>query len=342
MRCPSCGAETKPGNRYCSKCGAPLALTCAACGALNEPSASFCGQCGMGLVREVRGGVLATEEPPSLRPSPRAAERRHLTVMFCDMAGSSALSTRLDPEDLREVIRGFQDACVRAIRRFDGFIAKFMGDGVLAYFGYPRAHEDDAERAVRAGLAVVDVISRLMLPTKARLEVRVGIATGLVVVGETLGEGSSQEQVVIGETPNLAARLQGIAEPNAVVIADGTRHLLGRIFDLEDLGPRFLKGMANPVPSWRVVGEHAAESRFEAGHAQRATGFFGREREVDLLMDRWVRRKMAKVRSSSCPARPESASRGSSRRCGRRSSTAPIRASFISARLIIRIARFIP
>ncbi|WP_283816508.1 AAA family ATPase [Bradyrhizobium sp. AUGA SZCCT0431] len=211
-----------------------------------------------------------------------------MTVMFCDMAGSTALSSRLDPEDLREVIRGFQDACVRAIRRFDGFIAKFMGDGVLAYFGYPRAHEDDAERAVRAGLAVIDVISQLMLPTKARLEVRVGIATGLVVVGETLGEGSSQEQVVIGETPNLAARLQGIAEPNAVVIADGTRQLLGRIFDLEDLGPRFLKGMANPVPSWRVVGEHTAESRFEAGQAQRATGFFGREREVDLLMDRWV------------------------------------------------------
>ena len=262
--------------------------------------------------------------------------------MFCDMAGSTALSTRLDPEDLSEVIRGFQDACVQAIRQFDGFIARFMGDGVLAYFGYPRAHEDDAERAVRAGLAVVDVISRLMLPTKVRLEVRVGIGTGLVVVGGTMGEGSSQEQVVIGETPNLAARLQAIAEPNSVVIADGTRQLLGRLFDLEDLGLRFLKGMANPIPSWRVVGEHAAESRFEAGQAQRATGFFGREREVDLLMDRWVQRKMAKARSSFCPARPESASRGSSRSSGRNSSTTTIRASYISARLIIRIAHFIP
>ena len=209
--------------------------------------------------------------------------------MFCDMAGSTALAARLDPEDLREVIRGFQDACVRAIGRFDGFVAKFMGDGVLAYFGYPKAHEDDAERAVRAGLAVVDVVGQLMLPTKVRLEVRVGIATGLVVVGETLGEGSSQEQVVIGEPPNLAARLQGLAEPNAVVIADGTRQLLGGLFDLQDLGPQFLKGMANPIPSWRVVGEHAAESRFEAGQTQRATVFFGREREVDLLMDRWVR-----------------------------------------------------
>jgi len=289
MSCPSCGAYTKAGNRFCIKCGAPLARTCDACSALNEPSARFCSQCGMGLVCDVRINALATDRPPCLEPSPQVAERRHLTVMFCDMAGSTALSTRLDPEDLSEVIRGFQDACVQAIHRFDGFIARFMGDGVLAYFGYPRAHEDDAERAVRAGLAVVDVISRLMLPTKVRLEVRVGIGTGLVVVGGTVGEGSSQEQIVIGETPNLAARLQALAEPNSVVIADGTRQLLGRLFDLEDLGLRFLKGMANPTPSWRVVGEHAAESRFEAGHAQRATGFFGREREVDLLMDRWVK-----------------------------------------------------
>lgn len=289
MSCPSCGAETKAGNRFCINCGAPLARTCDVCGAVNEPSARFCGRCGMGLARDVRVDALGTENPLGLEPSQQVAERRHLTVMFCDMAGSTALSTRLDPEDLSEVIRGFQDACVQAIRRFDGFIARFMGDGVLAYFGYPRAHEDDAERAVRAGLAVVHVISRLMLPAKVRLEVRVGIGTGLVVVGGTIGEGSSQEQVVIGETPNLAARLQALAEPNSVVIADGTKQLLGRLFDLEDLGLRFLKGMANPTPSWRVVGEHAAESRFEAGQAQRATGFFGREREVDLLMDRWLK-----------------------------------------------------
>jgi class 3 adenylate cyclase len=159
MSCPSCGAETKAGNRFCIKCGAPLARTCDACGAVNEPSARFCGRCGMGLARNVRVDALGTENPPGLEPSQQVAERRHLTVMFCDMAGSTALSTRLDPEDLGEVIRGFQDACVQAIRRFDGFVARFMGDGVLAYFGYPRAHEDDAERAVRAGLAVVHVIS---------------------------------------------------------------------------------------------------------------------------------------------------------------------------------------
>jgi class 3 adenylate cyclase/tetratricopeptide (TPR) repeat protein len=229
-----------------------------------------------------------TAKPASLKPSPQGAERRHLTVMFCDMAGSTALAARLDPEDLREVIRAFQDACVGAIARFDGFVAKFMGDGVLAYFGYPRAHEDDAERAIRAGLTVVDVVRRLMPPTKEQLEVRVGIATGLVVVGETVGEGSSQEQVVIGETPNLAARLQGLAEPNAVVIADSTRQLIGGLFNVEDLGQQSLKGMADPIPAWRVIREHAAESRFEGGQAERATGFFGREREVDLLMDRWA------------------------------------------------------
>src|SRR6266446_1863810 len=241
-------------------------------------------------IRELAGDTPVT--PPSAavteaRPQD-SAERRQLTVLFCDDAATTALSARLDPEDLRGIIGAYQRCCAVLVERNGGFVAKFMGDGVLAYFGYPRAHEDDAERAVRAGLTVVDVVSRLMLPTKVRLEVRVGIATGLVVVGETLGEGSSQEQVVIGEAPNLAARLQGLAEPNVVVIADGTRQLLGGLFDLQDLGLQFLKGLVDPIPSWRVVGEHAAESRFEAGQTQRGTGLFGREREVDLLMDRWV------------------------------------------------------
>src|SRR5438445_677248 len=194
MKCPSCGAETKAGNRFCIKCGAPHAPTCAGGGEPHPPGAKFCGQCGMGLVPEGQANIPATEQPPDHKPSPEAAQRRHLTIMFCDMAGSTALAARLDPEDLREVIRGFQDACVRAIGRFDGFVAKFMGDGVLAYFGYPKAHEDDAERAVRAGLAVVDVVGQLMLPTKVRLEVRVGIATGFVVVGEALGGASAEDR----------------------------------------------------------------------------------------------------------------------------------------------------
>ena len=266
--------------------GRPPSPTCAACGAATEPGAKFCGQCGAALVSQGQADVLPWEGSPNLRPSLRSAERRHLTVMFSDMAGSSALAERLDPEDLREVIRAFQDACVRAIARFDGSAAKFMGDGVLAYFGYPLAHEDDAERAVRAGLTVVEEVAGLTLQGAVRLEVRVGIATGLVVVGQTVGEG---EEVVIGETPNLAARLQGIAEMNAVVISESTRQLLGGRFDLEDLGRQFLKGMASPVPCWRVLGEDAAESRFEAGHARRATRLFGRDREVGLMMDCWAR-----------------------------------------------------
>jgi class 3 adenylate cyclase len=257
--------------------GGSLPLTCVACGAANEPAARFCGHCGSALMRE---------GSPNHKHLLGGAERRHLTVMFSDMAGSSALAERLDPEDLREVIREFQDACVRAIARFDGSAAKFMGDGVLAHFGYPRAHEDDAERAVRAGLTVVDEVGGLTLPAGVRLEVRVGIATGLVVVGETVGEG---EQVVIGEAPNLAAHLQGLAPTNAVVIADSTRQLLGERFDLEDLGQQSLKGMANPVSTWRVLGEHAAESRFEARQTRHATGLFGRDREVDLMMDCWAK-----------------------------------------------------
>src|SRR5436853_4814497 len=205
MKCPSCGDETKAGNRFCIKCGAPHAPTCAACGALNPPSAKFCGQCGMGLVPEVQANILATEKPPDHKPSPEAAQRRHLTIMFCDMAGSTALAARLDPEDLREVIRGFQDACVRAVGRFDGFVAKFMGDGVLAYFGYPRAHEDDAERATRVGLDIIRVISKLKTRAPETLQVRIGIATGLVVVGYLIGEGAAQEQAVVGETPNIAS-----------------------------------------------------------------------------------------------------------------------------------------
>jgi class 3 adenylate cyclase/predicted ATPase len=260
--------------------GGSLPLTCAACGAANEPAARFCGHCGSALMRE---------GSPNHKPLLRGAERRHLTVMFSDMAGSSALAERLDPEDYREVIRAFQDACVRAIARFDGSAAKFMGDGVLAHFGYPRAHEDDAERAVRAGLTVVDEVGGLTLPAGVRLEVRVGIATGLVVVGETVGEG---EQVVIGEAPNLAAHLQGLAPTNAVVIADSTRQLLGARFDLGDLGQQSLKGMASPVSTWRVLGEHAAESRFEARQTERVTGFFGREPEVDLLMERWAQARI--------------------------------------------------
>jgi class 3 adenylate cyclase len=164
--------------------------------------------------------------------------------MFSDLVGSTALSARMDPEDLREVISAYQKCVAETVRRFDGFVAKYMGDGVLVYFGYPQAHEDDAERAVRAGLELIAAVTALKSPVS--LQTRVGIATGLVVVGDLIGSGEAQERGIVGETPNLAARLQSIAEPNMVVIADGTRRLLGNLFELEDFGPKNLKGIAGP------------------------------------------------------------------------------------------------
>jgi class 3 adenylate cyclase len=191
------------------------------------------------------------------------AERRQLTVMFCDLVGSTELSSRLDPEDYREVIAAYHRAVADVIRSFGGFVAKYMGDGVLVYLGYPQAHEDDAERAVRAGLGVIDAVARLVAKT-VKLQARVGIATGLAVVGDLIGEGSAQERSVVGETPNLAARLQALAEPGAVVIAARTRRLVGDLFEHRDLGAVAIKGIAEPVPIWQVLGLSAVESRFEA------------------------------------------------------------------------------
>ncbi|HWO30880.1 MAG TPA: adenylate/guanylate cyclase domain-containing protein, partial [Candidatus Acidoferrum sp.] len=201
--------------------------------------------------------------PTSLvRPSSEdAAERRQLTVMFCDLAGSTALSTRLDPEDMRQVIRAYQDACSGVVARYDGFVAKFMGDGILAYFGFPHAHEDDAERAVRAGLEIASVVGALKTRSTDKLQVRIGIATGLVVVGDLVGEGVAQEQAVVGDTPNLAARLQGIALPGQVVLAEATRRLLGDVFDVTHLGGQHLKGIAGQPSAYGVIGERIAESR---------------------------------------------------------------------------------
>lgn len=213
------------------------------------------------------------------------AERRHLTVMFCDLVGSTALSARMDPEDLREVISTYQKSVAETVRRFDGFLAKYMGDGVLVYFGYPRAHEDDAERAVRAGLALVQVVGQLQAAEPLR--VRIGIATGLVVVGDLVGAGEAQERGIVGETPNLAARLQDLAEPGSIVVAASTRRLLGSRFRLHDLGRHKLKGFAEPVECWAIEGVSVSESRFESERSGRLTEFVGRDDELGLLMGRW-------------------------------------------------------
>jgi class 3 adenylate cyclase len=225
---------------------------------------------------------------PSPRPEDRA-ERRQVTVMFSDLVGSTALSARMDPEDLREVISAYQECVAETVGRLGGFIAKFMGDGVLVYFGYPHAHEDDAERAVRAGLKLVAAVTDLK--THAPLQTRVGIATGLVVVGDLIGSGASQEQAIVGETPNLAARLQGVAEPNSVVIAESTRKLVGNLFELEDLGPKDLKGVEGPVRAWTALRPSSVESRFEALHASGVTQLVGREEELELLLRRWSKAK---------------------------------------------------
>ena len=217
------------------------------------------------------------------------AERRQVTVMFSDLVGSTALSGRMDPEDLREVISAYQKCVAETVVRFGGFVAKFMGDGVLVYFGYPQAHEYDAERAVRAGLELVAAVRDLN--THAALQTRVGIATGLVVVGDLIGSGSSQEQAIVGETPNLAARLQGAAEPNSVVIAESTRKLVGNLFELEDLGAKDLKGITGPVKAWTARRSASVESRFEALHTSGLTELVGRQEEFDLLLRRWSKAK---------------------------------------------------
>jgi predicted ATPase/class 3 adenylate cyclase len=216
-----------------------------------------------------------------------AAERRQLTVMFCDLVGSTAISARLDPEDLSSVFGAFQKACVSAVTAFGGSIAKYMGDGALVYFGYPEAHEDDAERAVRAGLALLDAVAAMRLPLPVRPQVRIGIATGLVVVGELIGEGGAQERVAIGETLNLAARIQAVASPDSVVVAELTRRLAGVAFDYDDLGPHELKGIPAAARLWRVTGESGTRGRFDSRTAKGLTPLVGRAEEIGLLRRRW-------------------------------------------------------
>jgi class 3 adenylate cyclase/tetratricopeptide (TPR) repeat protein len=234
--------------------------------------------------------AVAAAAPAALNPLD-TAERRQLTIMFCDIVGSTALSTRLDPEDMREIVGAYHRRCADLITRAGGFVARYMGDGVLAYFGYPHALEHDAERAVRAGLSLVEAVPKLKTAAGVPLQVRVGIATGLVVVGDLIGSGVAQEQGVVGETPNLAARLQALAEPGAVVISLSTRRLTGGLFDYRDLGAVALKGFAETVPAWQALGASAAESRFEALRAS-TTPLVGRGEEIDLLLRRWEQAKV--------------------------------------------------
>ncbi len=237
-------------------------------------------------------GEVEMAEPGADRPDemPRRggeAERRQLTLMFVDLVGSTELSGRLDPEEMRDVLRSYQNAVAGEVTRFDGSVAKYMGDGVLCYFGWPMAHEDDAERAVRAGLSVMQVLGKVTTAAGEPIGARAGVATGLVVVGDLIGEGSSEEQAVVGETPNLAARVQGLAQPGQVVVAEPTRQLLGDVFELSDLGPRELRGIAGKINAYVVTAERAAESRFEARSSGAVSAMVGRKHELALMSQRW-------------------------------------------------------
>jgi class 3 adenylate cyclase/predicted ATPase len=248
----------------------------------------------VGHRRKILDAIGSLPADPGAPRAPGSAERRQLTLMFVDLVGSTDLSRRVDPEELREIMRAYQNTVAGEIARLEGHVAKFLGDGVLAYFGWPRASEDAAERAVRAALAVAAAVSSMATGAGNLLAVRIGIATGLVVVGALLGEGAATEEAVTGETPNLAARLQQAAEPGTIVIADSTRRLVGDLFELVGLGSLQLRGFAEPVQAWRVVGEGRAESRFEALHGAHVTPLVGRSEELSLMLSRW---RLAEARS---------------------------------------------
>jgi class 3 adenylate cyclase/tetratricopeptide (TPR) repeat protein len=297
--CPNCAAENPLTNKFCGDCGSRLPDACPSCGNEIPSDNKFCGNCGFDVRKADQlpaANISASEksQPPAREAVPASegtAERRHLTVMFCDLADSTELSGQLDPEDLRDVIGAYQTAAAAQIEKWGGYIARYMGDGILVYFGYPQAHEDDPERAVHAGLDIIANVNQLNVRPGLALHVRIGVATGVVVAGDIIGEGSSEERVVLGVTPNLAARLQSLAEYDTVVISDRTHRLTAGFFDYEDLGPQKLKGINDSENAWRVTGISQTTSRFEATTEAGLSPLVGREEEISLLMGRWRQAK---------------------------------------------------
>src|SRR3990172_7506405 len=301
MRCPSCGFENPLEIKFCGECGAPLVKNvCSNCGFENPPRFKFCGECATPLIDQASASKSTDiDRQPykqedkgaqvipivSERKAPEA-ERRQLTVMFCDMVGSSTLSEQLDPEELRDVMRNYQEVCSDVIGRHDGHIAQYLGDGLLVYFGYPLAHEDDAQRAVSSGLEVLAELPQLNTRLQQVIQVRIGIHTGPVVVGE-IGRGEKREHLALGDTLNIASRLQNLAEPNTVVISFVTYHLTEGLFESRNLGLHTLKGVSAPVQMYRILGESAVRSRFEVAVTKGLTPLVGREEEVELFIERW-------------------------------------------------------
>src|SRR5262245_48940338 len=297
MQCPGCSVEVPEGGKFCGKCGTALPRACPRCGQAVPPEDGFCSECGASVV-----AGSTTPAPPATRQAAltttttATAERRQLTIMFCDMVGSSALSTRLDPEEQGDVIAGFHACCATEIKALGGMVAQYLGDGVLAYFGYPTAHENDAERAILAGLAILKAVGALKTVADVAVQTRVAIGSGVVVVGNLMREGVTQENAAIGETTNLVARLQAIAEPNTLVISPVTYRLVGALFDYRDLGRHTLKGFSEPVHVRQVLGPSKVESRFEAQHQSGTSPLLGRDEELDLLLRRWEEAKRGEGR----------------------------------------------
>jgi predicted ATPase/class 3 adenylate cyclase len=291
MQCTSCGFDLFDGVKFCTRCGASCSSRCSSCGHANVSGSKFCGQCGaqleIGAQSSLSDPRSAESNEAPLIGAGSVGERRHLTVMFYDLVNSTTLAARYDPEDVREALRTFHETIRADISRFGGMVAQYVGDGAVVFFGYPQAHEDDADRAIRSGLAAVAAVSKLVLLGSHAPKMRIGIATGLVVVSDVIGSGIRPSQDVTGGTPNLAARLQNIAEPNAIVIADSTRRLVGDLFECRDLGAVELKGFPEPIKAWRVLRESQIASRFEAMHLPNLTPMVGREVELALLLSRW-------------------------------------------------------
>lgn len=285
MECSNCQSDNPEGANFCGGCGSPLNIRlCPACNHENPPTFKFCGSCGV---------TLEAEEPnhPSDESSVSEQERRQITVLFCDMVDSTRLSHLMDPEDLLAIFETYQDICTRQINYYGGTVTRFLGDGILAYFGYPQAHEDDAARAIQAGLRIIDEIPKLNgqfnNPEEVPIAVRLGTATGLTVVGDIIGPGASELKSATGETPNLAARMQSIAEPDSLVIPMNTLKLVGGFFRYEDLGYHQLKGFDQPIKAWKVLDEIPSESRFEATHRAKFLPMVDREEEIEILQRRW-------------------------------------------------------
>lgn len=293
--CPKCQYANLPEAQFCNACGASLVAACPSCGRANPPGAAFCHACATPLSPQTPLPITAVDALPEqvleVPPSPEA-ERRHLTVVVCALVESSQLAECLDPEDYRDVVRTYQAACTEVIERYDGHIAQLLGDALVIYFGWPTAHEDDAQRAVLAGLeilsALADANRRLKRLYRVELAMRVTIHTGLVVVGE-MGGGGRQEQLALGAAPNVAARLQALAPPGSVVISGATHALVQGYFTMSELGAQALKGVASPVQVYQVLQESGAQHRFEVARRRGLTPFVGRETEVTVLGERWQR-----------------------------------------------------